>query len=197
MLEKVTSYFPQCCPASCTRPDSRLLFSKVQHTNLCSTWSVQAPLCTLLHQAFLAEADATRSLDLAADEQSIDTADAWAMQARSRVLADTMRGFSPTHVMTVLLLQRYENRRGRHSSEWLLTALAVRMCFALQLNVEFNDRIRPDAISSIRPRASTLETHRRLAWAVFMMDSKISGELRQISRHCLKRLIWLQADRRR
>ena len=63
-------------------------------------------------------------------------ADNWAQKSRNLVMADSSVRFSALNLQTILLLSRYEWHRGAHSSFSMLSAVASRMAYSLQLHKE-------------------------------------------------------------
>lgn len=89
-------------------------------------------------------------------------ADRWVQRSRLLVMADTFSRFSALNLQTILLLARYEWHRGEHCSYTVLTTIATRMAYGLQLNKEPESETLP---------ALVLETRRRLMWSTFILES--------------------------
>ncbi|KIW28138.1 uncharacterized protein PV07_07820 [Cladophialophora immunda] len=104
-----------------------------------------------------------RSLD-----PSATSADRWADECRGLIVPQIFRRMSTVNLQTLLLLQRYEWHRGSVLSSFFLSALAIRLAFALELHLEPTER--PVQTDTVLP-PSVLETRRRLIWSCFIMES--------------------------
>ncbi|KAH8178812.1 fungal specific transcription factor domain-containing protein [Sarocladium implicatum] len=89
-------------------------------------------------------------------------ADRWAEKSRTLVMADALMRFSALNLQTILLLARYEWHRGAHSSFSMLSAIASRMAYSLQLQKELHASELPELV---------LETRRRLMWSTFILET--------------------------
>lgn len=89
-------------------------------------------------------------------------ADEWAQRSRRLVMDDTFSRMSALNLQAILLLARYQWHLGAHSSASLLSAMAQRMAYDLQLNRE------PGGTSGPLPDL-ILETRRRLMWSTFVL----------------------------
>ena len=105
------------------------------------------------------------------------SADRWADECRRLVVPQIFRRMSTVNLQTLLLLQRYEWHRGAVLSSFFLSALAIRLAFALQLH--FEPTKRPAQTGAVLP-ASVLETRRRLIWSCFIMESVPDAGTRRI-----------------
>ena len=84
----------------------------------------------------------------------------WSSEVR-QYLGDTMGQISETRLTTLLILWQHESNSGRHSTCWMLSAMAVRAAFALRCNVEGHK----EGIPWIAE-----EARRRLMWCAFKAD---------------------------
>jgi len=98
--------------------------------------------------------------------------DLWADACRNQVMMEIFSRISITQLQILLLVQRYEWNRGAHASAWIISAVAVRLAHALQLNVEVSADRGKD-----KPRIPTtvMETRRRLLWSCVIMESMIDA----------------------
>lgn len=99
-------------------------------------------------------------------------ADHWADECRQLIMADMFSQPSIMTLQTLLLLQRYEWHRNSDMSAWLLSALVIRLAYALQLNLEM-----PEERNGVPVNVPTAvrETRRRLIWSCFIMESYIEA----------------------
>ncbi|KAK5171472.1 uncharacterized protein LTR77_004617 [Saxophila tyrrhenica] len=96
--------------------------------------------------------------------------DAWADESGKLVTERIFSKPSTSSLQTLLLLQRYEENRGRHLRAWLYSGLALRIAHALQINVEHQDQ--PVTVREVR---------RRILWSLVVTDSLTESGTRPLS----------------
>jgi hypothetical protein len=106
-------------------------------------------------------------------QQLQDMSFTWASDALSRCLTDAHQ-ISVNNLMCIVLLHEYYVRRDDLKQCFILSAIACRLCQALQLNVEFDEDY--DCTTSSLS-ATEKETRRRIMWACYAIDSSTSGGL--------------------
>jgi hypothetical protein len=79
-----------------------------------------------------------------------------------------------------VLLQDHELRTGNYANAFMLTATAVRMAQALQVNIEHSTDILCNSPSP-SPSASSKESRRRLMWSCFIMDCWVGSGVDQLT----------------
>jgi hypothetical protein len=141
-----------------------------------------------------AEAEESR-FGMLADATALTHADAWVDDALKSMMPLFFQGFGAIHLMVrrepnradaqvVILLHRYEIARGRHTSCWMLTGVSVRcvpsktclisrMMQYLSLYI-FDETFPQGTLVNFAPLLRR-EALRRLAWAVFLLDSIADG----------------------
>jgi len=98
-----------------------------------------------------------------------DLVQAWMHEARLSILA-RLNKFSLSRLQALVLMIQFYLRNGDTVEAWNLMSLAARFAFTLRLNYE-----RPD----LDPL--TQESHRRLFWAIYLLDRLFSSGTEDLS----------------
>lgn len=139
--------------------------------------------CAFLHKASIVQGYAVRRTDTAfllslcgltygiLDSESASQRQAaeWINEAESRIL-DKLKTPSIFKVQATVLIVYYKLHIGQFSSAFMLLGIAARFAFALRLNYED---------SSLCFLAQ--ESRRRLMWAIHVLDTQISGGLKEFT----------------
>ena len=113
----------------------------------------------------------TAATSLRMMEPQSPSPDRWADECRRRTMLEAFEPPTQSTLQTLILLQRYEWHRGSHISAWIISAIAVRLTHALQLNLELLENEHGGRSVSIIVR----EMRRRTLWGCFVMESLMEG----------------------
>ncbi|KAF4126475.1 Fungal specific transcription factor domain [Geosmithia morbida] len=102
-------------------------------------------------------------------EQAHATASAWIVQAQEFVLG-RLNSLSLSRLQALVLIISFRLRSGQGILAWNLLSLAARLAFTLRLNHERED------LGCILQ-----ESRRRTMWAIYAMDRRLCGGLRDLS----------------
>lgn len=113
----------------------------------------------------------TAATSLRMMEPQSPSPDRWADECRRRTMLEVFEPPTQSTLQTLILLQRYEWHRGSHVSAWIISAIAVRLTHALQLNLELPENEHGGRSVSMIVR----EMRRRTLWGCLVMESLMEG----------------------
>ncbi|KAH7035806.1 uncharacterized protein B0I36DRAFT_239913, partial [Microdochium trichocladiopsis] len=99
-----------------------------------------------------------------------EDAEAWLAEARRRVVEDVATA-TIARVQTLILILQYRVKQGSVMDAWTLVALGARLAFTLRLNYE---------LPGLHQDPITQETHRRMIWAIWLVDKLLAGGIEDL-----------------